>query len=208
MSELSISVGSHRIAVQMQPAQNPRGTVIFVHGSGVDRHDERNQFVADKLRGAGFDSVLLDLLEPREALDYQNAFDVELQAARLGQGLEQLRREHPLHRPLGFFATGVGAGVVLLAAARHPDQIGAVVARSGRPDTVLFWLPQVRAPTMLIVDEDDECNRRALESLAVDKELAVVPSASHFFREPEALEAVAQHALRWFSRYLSEGRGG
>jgi len=35
--------------------------------------------VASKLRGAGFDTVLLDLLEPHEALAYQNAFDVELQ---------------------------------------------------------------------------------------------------------------------------------
>jgi hypothetical protein len=92
--------------------------------------------------------------------------------------------------------------VVLLAEARQPGHAAAIVARSGRPDMALFWLPKVKAPTLLIVEQPDECNQRALERLAVDKELAVVPSPSHFFREPEALEAVVQHALRWFSRYL------
>jgi putative phosphoribosyl transferase len=190
------------VAARVQPAQHPHGTVVFVHGSGVDRHDPRNQFVANKLRRAGFDTVLLDLLEPHEALNYQNAFDIELQAGRLEAALERLRRTQPLHEPLGYFSTGVGAGVALLAAARRPDHVAAIVARSGRPDTALFWLPKVEAPTLLIVDEPDDCNERAFERLAVEKELAVVPSASHFFRERKALDAVAQHALRWFSRYL------
>ena len=205
MSEIFIPIGGRRIAARVQPAQRSRGTVVFVHGSGVDRHDPRNQFVANKLRRTGFDTVLLDLLEPREALDRHNVFDIELQAARLAQALEGLRRGRRLPEPLGYFATGVGAGVVLLAAAKRPEHVAAIVARSGRPDTALFWLPEVQAPTLLIVEEPDDCNRRALERLKVVTELAVVPSASHFFREPEAIEAVAQHALRWFSRYLVKG---
>ena len=208
MSEVFIPIHGRRVAARVQPAQHAHGTVLFVHGSGVDRHDPRNQFVANKLRRAGFDTVLLDLLEPREALDYQNAFDIELQVGRLEAALERLRRTQPLHEPLGYFSTGIGAGVALLAAARRPDHVAAIVARSGRPDTALFWLPKVEAPTLLIVDEPDECNQRALERLAVEKELAVVPSASHFFREPKALDAVAQHALRWFSRYLVNSADG
>ena len=210
MSDIFIPIGGRRVAARVQPAQRARGTVVFVHGSGVDRHDPRNQFVADKLRRAGFDTVLLDLLEPSEALDCHHAFDIELQAARLAEALEWLWRTQPLHRPLGYFSTGVGTGVVLLAAARRPGHAAAIVARSGRPDTALFSLPKVQAPTLLIVEQPDHCNQRALERLTVDKELAVVPSASHFFREPEALEAVVQHALRWFSRYLGAAavRGG
>jgi pimeloyl-ACP methyl ester carboxylesterase len=147
--------------------------------------------------------VLFDLLEPKEALDYHNVFDIDLQVSRLETALDRLRHKRRLHEPLGCFATGVGAGVALLAAAKRPEDVAAIVARSGRPDTVLFWLPKVQAPTLLIVEEPDDCNRRALERLSVEKELAVVPSASHFFREPEALDAVAQHALRWFSRHLA-----
>ena len=202
MSEIFVPIGGRRVAVRVQPAQHPHGTVVFVHGSGVDRHDPRNQFVANKLRRAGFDTVLLDLLEPHEALDCHHIFDIELQAVRLEQTLERLRRTQPLHGPLGYFATGVGAGVALLAAAKRPADVGAIVARSGRPDTALFWLPKVKAPTLLIVEEPDDCNRVALERLTVEKELAVVPTPSHFFHEAEAIEAVAQHAVRWFSRYL------
>jgi pimeloyl-ACP methyl ester carboxylesterase len=203
MRETFIPIGTRRVAACLQRAQQPRATVLFVHGSGVDRHDRRNQFVASHLRRAGFDTVLLDLLEPYEAIEYHNAFDVDLQAARLEAALDRLRDKRQLHGPLGYFATGVGAGVALLAAAKRPEGIAAIVSRSGRPDTALFWLPKVQAPTLLIVNEPDDCNRRALEQLTVEKELAVVPSASHFFREPEALEAVAQHALRWFRRYLA-----
>lgn len=203
MSDICLPVQGRRIAARVQRAHHPRGTVVFVHGSGVDRHDPRNQFVAHKLRRGGFDTVLVDLLEPHEALDYRNAFDVELQAARLEEALERLRGMQDLVMPLGYFATGVGAGVVLLAAARRPAEVAAVVARSGRPDTALFSLGKVKAPTLLIVeDAEDRCNRQALDRLTMEKELAVVPSASHFFREPQALEAVAQHALRWFTRHF------
>jgi putative phosphoribosyl transferase len=202
MSEIFIPIGPRRVAACLQLAQHARGTVVFVHGSGVDRHDARNQFVADKLRRAGFATVLLDLLEPREALDCHHAFDIELQVARLLEALDRMQRSHPLPGPLGYFSTGIGAGVALLAAARRPAGVAAIVARNGRPDTALFWLPHVQAPTLLIVDQPDQCNQLALERLTVDKELAIVPSASHFFREPRALEAVAQHALRWFSRYI------
>jgi putative phosphoribosyl transferase len=202
MSEVFIPIGERRVAARVQPAQHPHGTVVFVHGSGVDRHDQRNQFVADTLRRAGFGTVLLDLLEPYEARDYHHVFDIELQVTRLEAALERLRQAERLHEPLGYFATGVGAGVALLAAAKHPEHVAAIVARSGRPDTALFWLPKVEAPTLLIVDEPDPCNRSAFERLRVEKELAMVPSASHFFHEPAALDAVAQHALRWFSRYL------
>jgi pimeloyl-ACP methyl ester carboxylesterase len=199
-----IPVGARRVAARVQRAEQPHGTVLFVHGSGVDRHDRRNQFVADRLRCAGFDTVLLDLLEPYEAIECGNVFDIDLQAARLEAALERLKHKRPLHTPLGYFATGVGAGVALLAAAKRPEDVAAIVSRSGRPDTALFWLPKVRAPTLLIVDGPDHCNRKALEQLTVEKELAVVPSASHFFREPGALDAVAHHALRWFSRHLAK----
>ena len=93
MSDIFIPIGGRRVAARVQPAQHARGTIVFVHGSGVDRHDPRNQFVADKLRRAGFDTVLLDLLEPSEALDCHHAFDIELQAARLAEALEWLWRE-------------------------------------------------------------------------------------------------------------------
>jgi len=31
-----------------------------------------------------------------------------------------------------------------------------------------------------------------------------VPSEGHRYREPDALEALARHAERWFARYLTQ----
>ena len=207
MSEISIPIGSRRVKGREQHCARPCGTIVFIHGSGVDRHDARNQYVGDRLQKAGFATVMLDLLEPREAREGQNVFDIELQAERLLAALERLDAAGKLCRPVGFFATGIGAGVALLAAAQRPNEVGAVVIRSGRPDTALFRLQHVQAPTLLIVDAPDPFNEAALDRLPGEKALVVVPSASHKYREASALGAVARHALRWFSRHLA-GRVG
>ncbi|MBI3997721.1 MAG: alpha/beta hydrolase, partial [Armatimonadetes bacterium] len=76
----------------------------------------------------------------------------------------------------------------------------------GRPDLAQAALVRVRTPTLLIVGGNDVpvigLNREALEQLQVDKELAIVPGASHLFEEPGALEEVARLATAWFRRYL------
>ena len=87
------------------------------------------------------------------------------------------------------------------------DKIGAVVSRGGRPDLVEELLPQVTAPTLLIVGGNDgpviEMNRRAFLQLQTTKEMKIVPGASHLFEEPGALEEVARLATEWFRRYLA-----
>ena len=45
-------------------------------------------------------------------------------------------------------------------------------------------------------------NRKALAEMSGEKELKIVPRATHLFEEPGALEAVAEVAKEWFSRYL------
>jgi pimeloyl-ACP methyl ester carboxylesterase len=67
-------------------------------------------------------------------------------------------------------------------------------------------LPRVAAPTLLIVGGDDVpvigMNREALERLRAEKELKIVPGASHLFEERGKLEEVAQLAAGWFTRHL------
>jgi putative phosphoribosyl transferase len=69
----------------------------------------------------------------------------------------------------------------------------------------------VRVPTLLIVGGRDEAvlelNRRALELLPGEKELVVVPGATHLFEEPGALETVAGLAADWFRRHFGGGDG-
>ena len=62
-------------------------------------------------------------------------------------------------------------------------------------------------PVLLIVGEKDpavlELNRQAMQKLAGETQLAIVPGASHLFEEPGALEHVAQLARDWFLEHLT-----
>jgi pimeloyl-ACP methyl ester carboxylesterase len=108
---------------------------------------------------------------------------------------------------IGLFGASTGAGAALVAAAERPERIRAVVSRGGRPDLARASLPLVAAPTLLIVGGDDqpviEMNRAALSELRAEKELRIVPGASHLFEEPGTLEQVAHLARAWFERHLS-----
>jgi pimeloyl-ACP methyl ester carboxylesterase len=86
--------------------------------------------------------------------------------------------------------------------------VGAVVSRGGRPDLADRALPDVQAPTLLIVGGDDEpviqLNRWAFARLRCEKQLTIIPGATHLFAEPGALEQVAELAADWFSKHLGQ----
>jgi dipeptidyl aminopeptidase/acylaminoacyl peptidase len=45
-------------------------------------------------------------------------------------------------------------------------------------------------------------NEEALTRLGGPSALEIIPNATHLFPEPGAMEAVIEHAGRWFERYL------
>jgi dienelactone hydrolase len=194
----------------MPPAAG--AVVLFAHGSGSSRHSPRNRFVAGRLNEAGLATLLIDLLTEEEgAVDEHTAhlrFDIELLADRLVGGTDWLLKDNrTAGLAVGYFGASTGAGAALVAAARRPLQVGAVVSRGGRPDLAGDDLPAVRAPTLLIVGGADEpvirMNRQALSRLgATVKQLVIVPGAAHLFEEPGKLEEVARLAADWFTRYL------
>lgn len=182
---------------------NPRGLVIFAHGSGSSRLSPRNRAVADTLNAQGFATLLLDLLKPAEAEDRRNVFDMPLLASRLVEASLYVGSEPDVSDlPLGFFGASTGAGAALLAAAELRDRVAAVVSRGGRPDLAGAKLAEVRAPTLLIVGGEDhhvlELNRQALAALTCEKLLRIVPGSGHLFEEPGALETVTEMASSWF----------
>jgi pimeloyl-ACP methyl ester carboxylesterase len=67
-------------------------------------------------------------------------------------------------------------------------------------------LSRVKSPTLLIVGGLDfpviSLNREAYALLRCEKELVIVPGATHLFEEPGTLEDVARLAAEWFHRYL------
>lgn len=186
-----------------------QGIVLFAHGSGSGRFSPRNQFVARVLQEAGLATLLIDLLEEDEAEDRDKVFDIELLAKRLQGAADWLRQQPRTHDlRLGYFGASTGAGAALVAAARQPETVGAVVSRGGRPDLAWDDLPRVKAPTLLIVGGNDEevirLNEQALAQLRCPCELTVIPEATHLFPEPGALEEVARLAEQWFTRYLTQ----
>jgi dienelactone hydrolase len=193
---------------------NPRGIVIFAHGSGSGRLSPRNNHVAQQLQDARFASLLVDLLRPEEEADRVNVFDIPLLASRLSGAanwVELLPETAQL--PIGYFGASTGAGAALLAASGPDLRIRAIVSRGGRPDLAgARALGHVAAPTLLIVGSRDlpviELNRVALKHLRTPKDLVIVPGAHHLFEEPGTLDQVVQHAIRWFGTYLPRTIGG
>lgn len=189
-----------------------RGAVLFTHGSGSSRFSPRNRKVADVLQRSGLATLLLELLTPAEEeaerFTRHLRFDIELLSGRLTAALQWLSRAPQTQGVgLGLFGSSTGAAAALVAAAREPALVSAVVSRGGRPDLASEALPLVRAPTLLIVGGADEVvldlNRDALALLRCEKRLEVVPGATHLFEEPGALERVATLAARWFEVFLS-----
>ena len=132
-------------------------------------------------------------------------FDVSLLAQRLSLATSSLGDEpRTASLPLGYFGASTGAAAALIAAAEHGARVRAVVSRGGRPDLAGDALARVTAPTLLIVGGRDpvvlDLNRQALDQLTSEKELVVVPDATHLFEEPGALQQVAELAVRWFAR--------
>ena len=192
---------------------NARGIVLFAHGSGSGRHSPRNRYVADVLREAGLATLLIDLLTPEEEeADLRTRhfrFDIGLLADRLADATDWLAHEPDTQDlRVGYFGASTGAGAALVAAAKRPEAVGAVVSRGGRPDLAREALSRVAAPTLLIVGGEDEpvidMNREAFAHIRAEKKLEVVPGATHLFEEPGTLEEVARLAAGWFACYLGQ----
>lgn len=200
-----IEAGKVRLEGSLVVPEGAEGVVLFAHGSGSSRHSPRNNFVAQVLRKSGLSTLLMDLLTREEDIDYETRFDIELLSGRLETATRWLRDEMAGAR-IGYFGASTGAAAALKAAVSMGEAVGAVVSRGGRPDLAFDSLPRVKAPTLLIVGGRDdvviELNRKAYARLKCDKELVIVPGATHLFEEPGTLEEVARLAAFWFKERL------
>ena len=215
-NEVRIPINSIVLEGNLVIPEGAQGIVIFAHGSGSSRHSSRNKYVAWKLQKEGFGTLLFDLLTAEEErIDMVTAhlrFDIDLLANRLVAVTKWFLINFVTENlNIGYFGASTGAAAALIAAKENSNAIKAIVSRGGRPDLAEKALPDVKAPTLLIVGGNDfqviDMNQWALERLNVkDKELKIVPGATHLFEESGALEEVAHLAGEWFKRYLLENR--
>ncbi len=208
---VEIGAGSVALEADLVVPPSATGLVLFAHGSGSSRHSPRNQYVAQALQQQGLATLLLDLLTvEEEAADLRTRefrFDIPLLAERLVGATDWAVAEpRTAGLALGYFGASTGAAAALLAAAERPNLVRAVVSRGGRPDLAGSALSRVQAPTLLIVGGYDTpviaLNRKALSQLPGEKDMMIVPRATHLFEEPGALETVARLAGEWFLQHL------
>jgi len=211
MNEVQIQVGRVVLSGNLTIPKNAALLVLFAHGSGSSRHSPRNLFVARTLNDAGLATLLFDLLTPdEEAIDTrtrEHRFNIGLLAERLvhaARSAKQQKQTSDLR--VGFFGSSTGGGAALVAAAEIPQDVCAVVSRGGRPDLAGDALPNVQAPTLLIVGGNDdiviELNEMARDQMRCEVKLEILPGATHLFEEPGALEKVANLASDWFVKHI------
>jgi putative phosphoribosyl transferase len=206
-----VAVGPVTLEGCLNLPEGAHGVVLFAHGSGSSRLSPRNRYVARTLNEAGLATLLVDFLTPdEEAIDLRSThlrFDIGLLTERLTGATDWLTRDpRTRHLRIGYFGASTGAAAALVAATERPHAVGAIVSRGGRPDLAGPARARVQAPTLLIVEGDDnpviELNREALAQLRCENRMVIVPGATHLFEEPGALEVVARLAREWFERYL------
>jgi dienelactone hydrolase len=187
--------------------------VLFAHGSGSSRHSPRNQYVAAALNGAGFATLLMDLLTAdEEEVDVRTRelrFDIPRLATRLSAAIDWLAdAQRTAALPVFLYGASTGAAAALITAAERAARIRGVVSRGGRPDLAGETLSRVRAPTLLIVGGRDPAVRRlnedaarSIEQSGGTVELVVIPGATHLFEEPGALDMVIDATLERLRRW-------
>jgi putative phosphoribosyl transferase len=187
------------------------GLVLFAQGGGSGRFSPRSLMIAEKLQMAGFGTLLFDTLtreeEAADAIHLHLRGNIPLLARRLA-GVTRWARSQPETYKLviGYAGSATGSAAALVAAAELGSIIRAIVSRSGQPELAPVSLARVRAATLFIVGEHEKVvlhhNTVALEQLFCEKQLAVVPHATHAFAEQGAMEEVSRLTLDWFQRYL------
>ena len=211
---VSIEIGPITLnGILALPKEQSGGIVLFAHGSGSSRLSPRNQYVAHVLQSQGIATLLFDLLtEKEEAVDQYTAelrFDIGLLGKRLVGATRWAMKQPEMGKlKIGYFGASTGAAAALVAAAELPEAISAVVSRGGRPDLAADALGVVRAPTLLIVGGEDGpvigMNEEAMAKMRrAEKELLIIPGATHLFEEPGMLEEVARAAAEWFGQHLA-----
>ena len=207
---VTIPAGHAALEGELVLPLNAAAVVLFAHGSGSSRFSPRNNYVAGVLQEAGIGTLLFDLLTREEDRAYETRFDIALLTQRLLAATAWMRQNPPTQSlKIGYFGASTGAAAALQAAAELGGKISAVVSRGGRPDLAgTAALEKVTSPTLLIVGGEDygviELNEAAYAHLACDKQLAIVPGATHLFEERGTLEEAAKTAAAWFAKHMGK----
>jgi putative phosphoribosyl transferase len=209
--EQAVSIASHGRLLEgdLGVPERALGLVLFAPGSGGDRHGSSEIQLARTFHHAHLATLRLELLTPSEEMSgrwgINPSTDINLLASRLLSARAWLLlNAETQFLPLGYFGEGLGTAAALVAIARQPERITALVSRGGRPELVPDVLPLLNVPSLFIIGANDTDglprHQHALDAVRGEKSLRLVPGASSALTEPGALEDVARMASEWFRR--------
>jgi pimeloyl-ACP methyl ester carboxylesterase len=209
MEQMSFEVEGARVGATLDVAHEAASIIVAVQGTSP-RPTKRTLPIAKAARAVGAGFVTVQLLTAEEAAADASTgavrFDVGLLGRRLARIVDALDRGSQRRLPLTVHASGTAAAAALVAAARQPSIVQAVISSSGRPDLARPVLAKVEAPVLLIVGGKDLHGVRAccdaLRYLPRTAQLALVPSAGTTFDSDEDQQALAQLVASWVATSL------
>jgi putative phosphoribosyl transferase len=201
---------------------NQIGFVIFAHGSGSSKKSARNQLVSQKFNENSIGTLLFDLLTKEEQESDRrledivsqmpgstfNKFNILLLTSRLSiatRWVMDFLKDTNLK--LAFFASSTGAAAALTCATKFP--VISIIIRGGRSDLITNdQLSQIVSSCLFIVGGKEKTlikiNKKTIKQLrnSVEKELVIVPNASHLFEEEGVMETVANLSAQWLKDHF------
>lgn len=201
-----VAIGEQAMPAQLQLPQQVRGMVLLATGPAGGEETTGQLRLAAALRTCGLGTLRLELMAASQTQGRHPVLDLPLLGARVLEALRWLDEQRALSPlPLGILGMGQGASAALMACARSPQQVHAVVTHEGRPDLAGAHLRQVRAPALWITGARDtgtlELQRHALRALAGPTQLEVLgPSGQG--QDGYLYQAAADLASQWFATHL------
>ncbi|HTY03620.1 MAG TPA: alpha/beta hydrolase [Rhodocyclaceae bacterium] len=185
------------------------GLIVQLERGGAALRTSRGAFINDALKAAGFATFHVGLLSHDEEKRIPEQWHhVAALTSRAYAVLEWIAHQPALAKlPIGMIGRDTAAAAMIRVAAREDTPLKALVSRSGRPDFAgLEPLEALRVPIQFVVGELDEegpgPNRMAHDRMTCERELVIIPGASHVFEELGTMEEATRHIVEWFQRWM------
>jgi putative phosphoribosyl transferase len=194
------------------PEADLLGLVLVLRIGALEPPDLEREVVR-RLNGAGVGALRLSLLTALETPDdlraLQLRFDIPLLARRIIAAMEWVMPRFPECGRVSLFATDTAGAAALVAAARRPELVEAVVILRGRPDLAVSAVGHLEAPTLLIAGGSDEpaihSNEIAASHLHGPHELRTIPGVGQFAGQRGSIDTCAELTHSWFLSHLAPG---
>jgi putative phosphoribosyl transferase len=180
IADRSVEISPAAIAADLRIPIDPKGLVIFAHGSGSSRLSSRNRFVAGVLERARFATLLLDLLTAKEEkIDVQTSICDSISICLRNAWLRRPNGPRRTTPSGAYFSFTLAQALELRRHSLQRQSFPKRYAPLSFAGDARIWLDQhfhrVKAPTLLIVGRDDapviELNEQALNQTSMPKKI-------------------------------------